>query len=1087
MRSLHLFYTKLKGKLIYNNLNKTTNIKYIFKNVNIENLYIFKFFYESSKIDNFYIINFFEYKKYIDILNLYNYFLLQKNTTCNFFNDLNDIQLIKFFTFIKKEELKKKSIISFRFFFSTFLIFFSSLYKDFFDNALIISLYNLYRAYHCTQPNEKINFTNSIDKQSNYLINNSNLNFYAKTDVIPLSEDLNTYLSLKKYDKEKNIRSNIFKNLLNIEFYKTINMSRNIVYDMGLTSVCRNRDLSKHFYFFMKKLYISVIRNNNRYLLNYKNNNNLNKRKNNFSYCDNTKKNTLKIYFDSKNYSFKNSDILYHSVLFKISKYIINYSLVDFTYHDKIKNKKINDFSLRFLKKIRFSYGGDIVLSTKIKKLSFDFKKRNKNTIDTNLQKQYVIEYIDKIFYHNKNIGFRYFFGLFFLIIGESNKKIDFERMMFSENKYEKNYKTIDYDNLLSLFIKNSKNKQELEHSIIVPKKTLYLFIKEPEINPSMFKIRTNWYCRNKIAKKSNILMKFNKTFIKKKIIKTFDLIFKKIIYCESKAISNLNNFKYHRIYKKNYEKKKLLINLEIINLQTTVSKFHHLSNIVEEIIYFPKQIYVKNFKKFFISFQKFNSFLSPEIIQRKETNGFKYEIFKKIIIQKNIKFNDKDFINRLLIVRNSDKYYYSSILGEQKYNAQQFYKFYMVDNFLINFENRKDQQKNNYILFRFNKLKKSGMNLSDVFFCSQNSYFYDIENRFYNNNKFKLNVNNFEKFMIIFFTSINGHKKHNYSSYQKVYKNIFSNIKFENFYSEIEADLNEGDLNTVNLIDMDSIKTEKKFINKYILYMITNEKFAIYCFKNKTQSIMINNFGLDFFSEILNYTKMTYFNNINNSIYSNFFFNSEKVINLNDIFQSNQHIMNYESIYMYLLLCFGSRFVIKFYPSKRKNIIFRINNLKTFNNIMILQKNFVSNLNMVRNYDDYGSLNLSIFLIEKPLRNSKIVYFYKYYYKNSRISSYSFNNYYGWETFVNLHYSFKTGRINDDIRFENYEENEISDALIHNYLNFNMQKMLTHSYFYGRGLFYGKIKLGTFDICISKIKSLEDQDIFNLSVQNLK
>ena len=58
--------------------------------------------------------------------------------------------------------------------------------------------------------------------------------------------------------------------------------------------------------------------------------------------------------------------------------------------------------------------------------------------------------------------------------------------------------------------------------------------------------------------------------------------------------------------------------------------------------------------------------------------------------------------------------------------------------------------------------------------------------------------------------------------------------------------------------------------------------------------------------------------------------------------------------------------------------------------------------------------------------------------------------------------------------------ENEINADLLYNYLNFNIQKMLTHSCFYGRGMFYGKIKLGTFDICINKIKSLEDQNVCN-------
>jgi len=224
----------------------------------------------------------------------------------------------------------------------------------------------------------------------------------------------------------------------------------------------------------------------------------------------------------------------------------------------------------------------------------------------------------------------------------------------------------------------------------------------------------------------------------------------------------------------------------------------------------------------------------------------------------------------------------------------------------------------------------------------------------------------------------------------------------------------------------------------------------------------------------------MTYLNCINNSFYSNFFFNSEKILTLNDIVQSNQYIINHESIYMFLLLSFGSRFVFKFYPSKRNNIIFRINNIETFNNIMILQKNFISNVSIIRNYDDYNSLNLSMFLIEKPLQNLKIIKFIKYYRKNSKISSCCFNNFYGWESFINLHYSF-FGRITEDeIIFENPIENEINAELIYNYLNFNMQKIQMHSYFYGRGLFYGKIKLGTFDVCINKIKSLEDQNIYN-------
>ena len=245
----------------------------------------------------------------------------------------------------------------------------------------------------------------------------------------------------------------------------------------------------------MKKLYTLIIQNN-QYMLSCAYDNILNEKKNNSFIKDDKKNNLLKIYFDSKNYSLKKGEKLYHSVFFKISKYLINYSLVNFAYHNKNKIRKTDDIFLRFLKKYHFSYGNNKLSSIKIKNLSFKFKK--KNIINASLSKKHMINFIDKITYHNKSTSFRYYFGIFFLSNEKNNKKIDFEKIMNYQTGYEMKYMTIQYDNLLSSFIKNYKNKKHENKtplSTMTYKKTLYSFIKEPEINPSMFKIKTNWYC----------------------------------------------------------------------------------------------------------------------------------------------------------------------------------------------------------------------------------------------------------------------------------------------------------------------------------------------------------------------------------------------------------------------------------------------------------------------------------------------------------------------------------------------------------------------------------------------------------------
>lgn len=197
---------------------------------------------------------------------------------------------------------------------------------------------------------------------------------------------------------------------------------------------------------------------------------------------------------------------------------------------------------------------------------------------------------------------------------------------------------------------------------------------------------------------------------------------------------------------------------------------------------------------------------------------------------------------------------------------------------------------------------------------------------------------------------------------------------------------------------------------------MLINEKFSIYCLKNKIQSSTLKNYGLDFLSDVFNFTKMNFLKYINNSFYPNFFFNSEKNLSLNDLLQSNQNISNYESIYINLILGFGSRFLLKCYPVKRKNILFKIKNLKIFNFMMILQKNFIANLGIIKSYNNHDFINSSIFLIEKIFQNLKITKFNKYYYKKSMILNYSFNNLYKWVSFTSSYYFFNVHYINDKL-----------------------------------------------------------------------
>lgn len=155
-----------------------------------------------------------------------------------------------------------------------------------------------------------------------------------------------------------------------------------------------------------------------------------------------------------------------------------------------------------------------------------------------------------------------------------------------------------------------------------------------------------------------------------------------------------------------------------------------------------------------------------------------------------NTKFNDDDFVNKLVSIKNLDDHYRYLMSEQENLNTKLLRKNEKAKVFVINFKNKKVNEKTNYALQKHNKFERFGIDSSDVVFFLQNSYFYNIEQKFYKINKFKLNINNFEKFIIIFFATIKNDVMHNCSDYQTFYEKIFFNIKIDKFFSEIQTSI---------------------------------------------------------------------------------------------------------------------------------------------------------------------------------------------------------------------------------------------------------------------------------------------------------
>nr|BAS01517.1 hypothetical protein [Lotharella vacuolata] len=1072
MMTLQLYYNKLKQKMINKQFCKINKNNFIKKKYDYKNFIL-------------------EIKNIIKSFKTIEYSIFDENE--KYINNKNNYRLINFFLFFKKKILEKEKKICLNYFFLTFLLLYMYINNIDFINKNIIDKYYLYYVFKYKKNNQKIH-TNEKYLPRDYSRNSVILDDDKSIKNKIIYRDLNAYLLLKSNSiNEKIIRNNIFKNIINIESYKKDVMLREPLYNTILASVDKNQKVIDQFYHFIKKIYITVMHNNldEQYFLKYTNNYFLNFKKYNF-YRNNitAREGIIKSYFDSKCYSFKEKYIIYHNIYFKISKYLLNYVLLNFMYVNEEKSSDIKNYLLKFSEKLRFSYGNVKGLDfTKDKNIGFDLKKKikNKNSNDK-FSKLYILNYIDKTIYHIKDTKFRYFFGIVFFNYKLTNKKINFERSIDFWMHYKYQIATINYDKLLNLFVGNYKNKKNIKkmlRSKITSNKILYTFIKESEINPSIFKIKTNWKCKNVSNSASNVFIKFNKLLFEKKIRKIFDKFKKKNIKYYTESTKNLYKFKFYHEYKKNYEKKKayIKVNLKVIEIWKTVYEFCFSLKIYKELRYFSKQIYIKNFKKFFIFFQIFNSFFDKRMPIKKneykfDKNQLNFEFLKNICIQQKKIINNYS-MHKIIIIRNSKDFRHSLISKHQSQKINHsLYNYAKIKNVVISFQNKK--KRNNFIIHKYSEFEKLGIKPMDIVFCLKNFYFGKIGEKFCKNNNFELHTNNFRKFIIIFFSFVNNSKKYNFSNYYEIYEEIITNLSFDRFFLENYSDLNKKNLDIMSPIEIKTIKKKKIFTENFFLYNLINEKFAIYCLKNNFQKSIIKNFGLDFLSDILNFSKITFLSYINDSFYSNYIFNSEKILILNDMFQFNHDILRYESVYINLLVNFGSRFIVKFYPLKRKNIVFKIKNLKIFNDVLLLQKNFIINLGMIKNYNNDKYINLSVFLVEKPLRNLKIVEFNKCYNKKAKILNFSFDGFYGWISFINLYYSFNIGYFNDEILLEVlFFVDEIDENLINSYLKFNMLKLLAHHSFSGRGILYAKINMNTFNVCINKIKSLENQADF--------
>lgn len=314
-----------------------------------------------------------------------------------------------------------------------------------------------------------------------------------------LKKEFNVYLLLKnKPIKEKNIRNNIFKNLIQIEFYKINHMSRKHLFDIALIPNCKGRSSDNYLYFFIKKLFVSINRNiiKDQYITKRTNDKFLNNKKITISGINIVKKNILNIYIDSKNYSYNKKKVLYHNIFIKISEYLLNYIVLNSTYHDKISRYDMNNMYLKFSKKLFSVYGSSTSLSAKLKDLIFRFKENSSDRLSSNnFPEIYVLNHVDKLIYHNKSIKVRCFFGIIFLNHEKKYEKTNFEKIINYPVRYKVYTVTINYSDLLKSFIKNygiKNSSLDKIQPVFEVDKILYSFIPEPEINPSNFKIKTN-------------------------------------------------------------------------------------------------------------------------------------------------------------------------------------------------------------------------------------------------------------------------------------------------------------------------------------------------------------------------------------------------------------------------------------------------------------------------------------------------------------------------------------------------------------------------------------------------------------------